>query len=534
MWFKPSGIVQGSGHLVKPKIGRTLDVSAGLGSFAGHSIAYDFVQMRRFDMIACLLLGATNGFHAAELHFEIQNEDGQLLPCRIHLFDQNEKPQRAAGLPFWRDHFVCPGVARLDLPPGQYRYEIERGPEHERLKGEVAVSEDSPGRVRRRLERIAQLRSEGWFSGDLHIHRPLSQISLLMRAEDLDFAPVITWWNRRNQWEPGQHAQAGEDEREGGALLFHRMSHPIDITKSSREMPSPLAYVDQARRQHPGVWIDIEKPFWWDVPVWLASGKMQSIGVANNHMWRSRMLPTEAWGRARDAERLPPPLGNGFWTQEIYYHILNTGIRIPPSAGSASGVLGNPLGYNRVYVHLDGEFSEPAWWDSLAKGRCFVTNGPLLRVRANGRLPGAVFQSQTGKSLALKLDVQLTTLDRLAKLEVIQNGSVTQTIPCNGESIQAHSLEWTASESGWFLVRGIAENQETFRFASSGPFYVELGQEKRRISKASSRFFLDWVNERIERVKGNVRDQPEQDEVLRFHESARKFWQERVRESNAD
>ena len=119
-------------------------------------------------------------------------------------------------------------------------------------------------------------------------------------------------------------------EREGGALLFHRMSHPIDITKSSREMPSPLAYVDQARRQHPGVWIDIEKPFWWDVPVWLSSGKMQSIGVANNHMWRSRMLPTEAWGRVRDDERLPPPLGNGFWMQEIYYHILNTGIRIPP------------------------------------------------------------------------------------------------------------------------------------------------------------------------------------------------------------
>jgi len=84
------------------------------------------------------------------------------------------------------------------------------------------------------------------------------------------------------------------------------------------------------------------------------------------------------------------------------------------------------------------------------------------------------------------------------------------------------------------LVRGIAENPKTFRFASTAPFYIELGQEKRRISKASSRFFLDWVNERIQRVKGNVTDQLEQEEVLRFHESARKFWQERVRESNAE
>jgi len=388
--------------------------------------------------------------------------------------------------------------------------------------------------VRLALKRIEYLRGEGWYSEDLHILRPLSQIELLMQAEDLGFASVIPWWNHRNHWGQNTHSQAGEDEREGGALLFHRMQMPIDIHKSTREVPSPMVYVEQARKQSHGVWIDIEKPFWWDVPVWLASGKMQSIGVANNHMCRSQMLPTEAWGRRRDIKRLPPPLGNGFWTQEIYYHILNTGIRIPPSAGSASGVLGNPLGYNRVYVHLDDAFSETAWWDGLAKGNCFVTNGPLLRVRANGRLPGAVFAADGGKALSLKLDVQLTTLDRLSKLEVIQNGSVSGTIPCSGDRDQAHSLALTFNESGWFLIRGIAENPKTFRFASTAPFYIELDQGKQHISKSSSKFFLDWVNERIERVKDNVIDQLQQREVLRYHESAREFWQKRVREANAD
>ncbi len=485
-------------------------------------------------MLAWFLVLGLIDADAAKLSFEIKNEDGQPVPCRIHLFDQDEKPQRAVGLPFWRDHFVCPGVAELELPVGRYRYEIERGPEHERLTGDVTLSDRSPQKVRLTLKRIADLRGEGWHSADLHIHRPLSQIDLLMKAEDLDFAPVITWWNRRNHWEQNTHSQAGEDEREGGALLFHRMARPIDITKSTRELPSPMVYVEQARKRNPGVWIDIEKPFWWDVPVWLASGKMQSIGVANNHMWRSRMLPSEAWGRARDTERLPPPLGNGFWTQEIYYHILNTGIRIPPSAGSASGVLGNPLGYNRVYVHLDGKFSETAWWDGLAKGNCFVTNGPLLRVRANGRLPGAVFSAEASEPLGLELELQLTTLDRLAKLEVVQNGRVTQTIPCTDDRNQAHSLALTAAESGWFLIRGIAENQKTFRFASTGPFYVELGQGKRRISKTSSRFFLDWVIERIERVRANVPDESQQAEVLRPHEMARKFWQQRLRQANAE
>ena len=89
--------------------------------------------------------------------------------------------------------------------------------------------------------------------------------------------------------------------------------------------------------------MDIEKPFWWDVPIWLASGKIDTIGIANNHMCRDWVYFNprtggEAWGRPRDVKRLPHPHGNAHWTQEIYYHALNAGLRVPPSAGSASGV----------------------------------------------------------------------------------------------------------------------------------------------------------------------------------------------------
>ena len=134
----------------------------------------------------------------------------------------------------------------------------------------------------------------------------------------------------------------------------------------------------------------------------------------------------------------------------------------------------------------------------------------------------------------MKLDVQLTTLDHLTKLEVIQNGRVIQVITCTTDRDQSHAIDLKINRSGWLMVRGIAENPKTFRFASTAPFYVELGQEKRRISKASSRFFLDWVNERIDRVKANITDKSQQAELLRSHESARKFWQKKVREANAD
>jgi hypothetical protein len=443
---------------------------------------------------------------------------------------------------------VCSGRVTADLNPGEYRYEIERGPEYERKAGKVASSSGKGAELNVTLRRVANLKKNGWYSADLHVHRPLEDVELLMRAEDLDFAPVITWWNNRNLWQgrtiPKELTRsfdghrlygvmAGEDEREGGALLFFGLDQPLNITGSKREVPSPMKFVGEARKRNEKTWIDIEKPFWWDVPVWLADDGMNSIGLANNHMCRSRMLENEAWGKPRDDTRLPNPRGNGFWTQEIYYHLLNSGLRIPPSAGSASGVLPNPVGYNRVYVHLDEPFAGDTWFAGLARGRAFVTNGPLLMARANGELPGATFASGAGKTLEVELEIELTSIDRVPRLELIRNGEVVQTVECSGDVTQKRSLKFTVDGPCWFLVRAIADVKETFRFASTAPWFVETDQTKHRVSRRSAQFFLDWVEERIGRVKANVADESERQEVLVWHEKAKTFWQDRVEQANA-
>ena len=236
---------------------------------------------------------------------------------------------------------------------------------------------------------------------------------------------------------------------------------------------------------------------------------MNSIGIANNHMCRSQMYPSEAWGKPRDAKRLPEPRGNGFWTQEIYYHMLNSGLRLPPSAGSASGVLPNPVGYNRVYVHLDEPFTSDAWFRGLSRGRCFVTNGPLLLVTADGQDPGATIKLQSGESRLLRINIQLTSQDPISQVELIKNGNVSHTIKCSDELTQRHTFEFSVDEPGWFLVRAIADVENTFRFATTAPWFVEVGDVEHRISRRSVQFFLDWVNERIERVKANIEDDAE-------------------------
>jgi hypothetical protein len=492
---------------------------------------------------------ATLNDNVSRLRFNIAGPDGKPLPCRVHLYNERGEPQRVAGLPFWRDHFVCDGDVDAELPAGRYRYEIERGPEYERQSGEVETAAGKTVALNVAVKRIANLRQAGWYSGDLHVHRPLDDIELLMAAEDLDYAPVITWWNNRNLWSdrpiPQRLTQsfdghrlynvmAGEDEREGGALLYFGLDRPLDLAGSKREVPSPMFFVEEARGRNKNVWIDIEKPFWWDVPEWLASGNMNSIGLANNHMCRSTMLANEAWGKPRDTKRLPNPRGNGFWTQEIYYHILNSGLRVPPSAGSASGVLPNPVGYNRVYVHLDKPFNREAWFEALARGRSFVTNGPLLLVQANGELPGAIFKSEDGKSLAVDLKIELTSIDRIPRLELVHNGQVVKTIDCSDEPTQEYTVKLALEEPGWFLVRAIADVKYTFRFASTAPWYIATDPAKRRISRRSAQFFLDWIDERIERVKANVTEEAELQAVLLWHNRARTFWAQRVEMATAD
>jgi hypothetical protein len=486
---------------------------------------------------------------ACQLQINVSDSAGDPLPCRVHLSNSKDEPQKAHGQPFWNDHFVCAGRVAVDLVPGVYRYEIQRGPEYRRESGTVEVG-DAPAELNLTLSRIANLRESGWYCGDLHVHRPIDQVELLMRAEDLDIAPVISWWNTRNAWQgialPQQttrqfdghriyNVMAGEDEREGGALLYFGLHKPLDITAVNREVPSPMQFVTAARKLDPKVWIDIEKPFWWDVPVWLASGQMQSIGIANNHMCRSRMLANEAWGKSRDERRLPPPRGNGFWTQEIYYHMLNCGIAIPPSAGSASGVLPNPVGYNRVYVHLEDSvpFTRASWYDALSRGNSFVTNGPLLVAEADGRIPGSRISIGSAQQQRIKVEVRLTSLDPVSKIEVILNGAIVATADCDDQISQQCTIEFDVDGAGWFLVRAIAEVDETFRFASTAPWFVATESGDSRISKTSAQFFLDWTRERIGRVQAGVTDPNRLREVLHPHQQAEAFWLSKVSGANA-
>jgi hypothetical protein len=504
------------------------------------------------SLLASALAGETvEGRGSVHLRIVERGHNGQLVavPARIHLADGRGQPILAPGLPAFKDHFNCDGEVRLELAAGPYIYTVEHGPEYRRATGRLEIAAGAVRELQVVLTRSINLAAMGWYSGETHVHRPLAEMPLLMRSEDLHVAPVLTVWNRTNYWngrslperllievEPTRifHQLACEDERRGGALLYFNLKRPLALSADGPEFPSPAVHLREALEQDEA-WIDLEKPFWWDMPTWVATGKVHSIGLANNHMLRGGMIDQEAWGRPRDRAQFPGPRGNGFYSQALYYRLLNCGLRIPPSAGSASGVLQNPVGYNRAYVQLDRPFSYAAWWSGLGAGRSFVTNGPLLLVRANGEDPGHVFRTADATTLKVDLDVQVVGNDALEAIEVIRDGKVAERLEGKAAAERPRLKSLVFERSGWFLVRAVADVPTTFRFASSAPFYVEVGDRRRMVHRADVAFFLEWIDNRIaalnEDREGHLSDPRRKSAVLEPHRAARRFFEELLRAS---
>ncbi len=432
----------------------------------------------------------------------------------------------------------------MELPLGSYQFEIERGPEYVLRTGHFTLEKFSDDTKTVDLKRIVNLSEEGWWSGDLHVARSVEQMERLMRAEDLHVAADVTWRNGSSlraqpesmvlRFDGNRYCDVlvGRDERVTGALLLFGLRQAVPLPRSQETIPTLADVAADARRS--GGWVDVENPFSWDLPVLLARGEVDSFQLAHGDLQRKQMAASDLGSRPRNKTDYPDPLGPGEWTQRIYYHLLESGFRIPPSAGSGSGDNENPAGYNRMYVQVGGELTWERWWEGFRAGRVFVTNGPLIRPLVEGHYPGHVFTAPSGDELELQVQLNMATRDPVPYLEIVQNGRVVHVVRLNDwvkENGKLPPVKFT--ESGWFLIRTVAENNATYRFASTAPYYVEIG-ERPRISRRSCQYFLDWVEETLKMLAAARLPV----ETMRTHgnelEAARRFWKARLADATVE
>ena len=476
----------------------------------------------------------------------VDRDTGKPVACRMHLFNAAGKPRKPKKVPFYNDHFVVPGKITLKLPVGTYTFRLERGPEYLWREGNFRIENFADDSKQVDLKRFVDMSEHGWYSGDLQVIRPAEDIELLMEADDLHVAEVVTWNERKTlQVKPPTaesvlvrfdknrycHLMAGSLHRAGTELLLLNLPEPLTLRGDNDEYPPSIEYIQEAR-EHDGVWVDLTKPFWWDLPMLVALGQIDSIQVAHSHVARESVECHEGDGRPRDRHRFPAPMGNAQWSHEVYFRLLECGLRIPPSAGSGSGEAPNPVGYNRVYVHVDDPFDYGTWWQNFCAGRVVVTNGPLLRPTVHGQLPGHVFQADEGAKVELEVGLTLSTREPISYLEIIKNGRVEESIRFEDYAKTGKLPKVRFNEGGWFVLRAVTDLPKTYRFAMTAPYFVEIGYQ-RRISKQAAQFFLDWVYDRARQV-AQIPDEQQRTAVLGYHRKARDFWQDLVDRANAE
>ena len=508
---------------------------------------------RQFLIIAWCWLGlavhTTVGADGSVQLTAVDKATGKPIPCRLHLRQGREdgRIRKVADLPFWHDHIVFPGQITLELPRGNYFFTIEHGPEYTWNTGHFKIDRNSEGEETIELLRGVDMASHGWYAGDLDVRRPLDEIGLLMKAEELHLCQLLAWDSRDGKLVKNLPDEAtiafgdlfvcqtssGLIQHPGGTLAVYGLVEPPTLPKGSGEYPASSDLADRVRNR-PEVWIDLTNPASWDLPLLIAHDSIDSIRVVHEQMCRDEVREPELGVRPRDATRYPGVAGAAFWSQDIYFRLLDCGIRIPPTAASASGSMPNPVGYNRVYVFLDEPFSADAWWAGLRAGRVTAGNGALLQPWVDGHRPGHVFRSPDGTPLKIEpvLSLSFRGQEPIRYIEVVRNGMVEHSLNIKEYAErQGKLLPLEFEESGWFVIRAVSEVQHTHRSTMTAPYYVEIGEE-RRVSRSAAQFFLDWVYERARQIQ--LRDPKQQAEVIAAHRKARDYWKKLVEEANAE
>lgn len=361
-----------------------------------------------------------------------------------------------------------PGVARLDLAPGDYVLRVEHGAGFTStpMTVDLTVDEGLPVDVTASLARALEPNERGYYGVDLHAHTaasapamvrdfgipnhgvtPVDRAVGVQLAADLD-AVFISDHNSvdghdtfaRTAEERGVPYVLSEEvttlrwghynvySLDAGALVEFRFGKP------------PSAYFEQARASGASI-VQVNHPFYRIAGYWYTRAEadydpsFDAAEVLNGSF------------EEEDAESI-----------RQLYRFWNEGRRYVATASSDDHdwsddhrSVDRRYGTPRTYVHVDGELTAEAILASLKRGHAFLTYGPMVDLSSeDGGMPGEAIRP-TG-AVRLRAEVErVRALDGL-RAEWIYNGERVGQSELRGHR-QTITLDHEPTDDGWYLVR---------------------------------------------------------------------------------
>lgn len=497
-------------------------------------------------LVCCLPNSAATAQSRGSIELDFRDkESDRPLACRVKILAADGKPQRVRGMLYQQGWTLWEETNRYTGRVGDYTYQAFHGPQYAAASGGITLDRKSSAKEVVPMPRHADLALEGWRGGDLLSYVGSDETLRWLVAEDLLMAAVVSdnailQTHRIGEDETLEAVPDGWvdrlgyfDTRSGSGLVLQHWLPPAMVPA---DLPSSrLLEMAKQRALRPGdlpVHAEIGRLWERDVPIWLASGHIDSIQLLGSHLTYDgqRQTPVVPFVDP-DPGRFRGPHAGGRLVEYLYWQVLECGLRIAPTAGSGFGKNGSPLGYNRVYAYSPNP-SRAAWWQAVRDGQTFVTSGPLLRATVNGELPGKVFAAPAGSSIELDIALTLTVADPVEYLEVVYNGETLYRARLDEYARQGGKIPpQTVGESGWLLIRVVTERDHTYRIASTAPYYIEIGQRP-RISARAVAFFQSWLEKSTAQIK--QQGEPLTQAVEPYLAVARSFWSDRAKGATAE
>ncbi len=448
------------------------------------------------------------GAEIVQLHLAIRDEQDRPLPARVLVLDaanRSHLPPAALTANIGPDTwFACDGLARLDVPAGEYRLRVERGPEY--VPATATISAQGRTSHTTRLTRWIDLSALGYTSGENHLHLDANVLPGWLAAENLDIGSSLFWWNGPRRPLPAPEVAASprftaydaEVENAWGALYCVGLREPLPVAWEPGR--ANVAFARAARER--GALLCYQGGWSPEVLVDALLGLVDVVNLNDNLFQRHKVMPRARYSNPLGAAGLPlyPDTDEGMLrlVTESYYRLLNCGLRLAAGAGSATGVKSNPAGYNRSYVRAAPPATAQAFLEDWRAGRNFVTNGPMLFLTVNDTLaPGDTLELPASGGRA-RVRVRALTPDRLRSVSIIVNGETV----AHG---RANELETTLDlpAGGWIAALAVAEEitladadlaryrqdsnlggeiPSRLRFAHTSPVYVNVGGRGARVA----------------------------------------------------
>ena len=434
---------------------------------------------------------------------------GESLDAKVHVLNAsgtfsrppNSMLKRGPGTPF----FFCDGAFAVEGSRGRTDVLVERGTEYEPYRTTVELPATGRVEVEIPLRRWYSPQEDAWYPGNTHIHydeketRPDERLGIDCSVEGYNVTCVSVLDRRQlpyasnkypigvmNEFTTAHHVlDIGEENRHYGDNSPWGFGYGHVMLLNIRNLVQPVSRGHTLAGQ-----FDPDYP-----PLCFCCDDAREQGglVIWCHNGRGMEAPVAAALGKLDAFNLFDP----FWMDpeyDLWYKLLNCGLRLPASTGTDWFVCSN----NRVYVQVDGEFSYASWIEGMKQGRTFITNGPALQLALNGRPMGDTVECGSGTEL--EAEVTFSSFYPIERAELVVSGAVVERWEWpEGRREGALCHGFRAERDGWVAARLWGDSRDSFDqsiYAHSSPSYFHCGAPPAE-READANFFLRSIDESL-------------------------------------